>query len=190
MPPKKPSGGARGGSKATKARTQDQGGADEVEEGQQQDVPGDTEEVGQAAVPEVRTVKGDMPLMSRDRYEEAADFVESHPILWDTTNPDWKRQDLKLDAWNKGAKQFGLSMALFKVWYNTVRTELSRILKDMREAKSGSGATKLPKKKQWIYDRYAFMRGFIHGRDQGKEMVSVSSLFIFWGNKVGNWLVN
>ena len=159
---------------------------EEVQQQQQEEQPKDSdnterEKTAGAGAPIIRDTKGDGPLIGSDRLEEAADFIEQHTILWDTTDTNWKRQDLKADAWAEGALQFGLTVNLFKVWYNSLRTDLSRILKDRRNEKSGSAAVQLGKKKKWLYERFAFLRDFIKGRDQGKELMSVSSLFFFYG---------
>jgi hypothetical protein len=153
-------------------------------EGAEKGNEGDGQEEGQDEVVENPTPQPEEregPLIPSARLDEAADWIEAHTVIWDTGDANWKRQDTKADVWAAGAKEFGLSVVKFQRWYNTVRTDLSRILKANKKEKSGSGApVKLPPKKLWVWERFAFLKKHIKGRDQGQELVSVSSIFIVY----------
>ena len=95
-----------------------------------------------------------------DQQREIANFVQSHPELYDKRNEKWLNPTWKLTLWMELARNFpGCTHLQVKKLVDKKRTDFGKIEK--RESKSGSASRPRTQREQNVVEVWGFLAGHI-----------------------------
>ena len=74
----------------------------------------------------------------QDSNKQLMNTIRKYPAIYDKSCSDYKNQRVKSNAWLAVSKSLGMDVLLVQKQYNTIRSNFSRYLKDLK-GKSGCG---------------------------------------------------
>lgn len=92
-----------------------------------------------------------MPTLTNTEF---MDIVHGLPILYNKSSKLFRRQDLKINAWEEVAKASELSVSEAQTKYNTIRRSISEYLRGKKKSGSGQGDREVDKEieaYQWMF---------------------------------------
>ena len=74
----------------------------------------------------------------QDSNKQLMNTIRKYPAIYDKSCPEYKNQRVKSNAWLAVSKSLGMDVSLVQKRYNTIRSNFSKYLKDLK-GKSGCG---------------------------------------------------
>ena len=111
--------------------------------------------------------------LSNELQDNAIEFIEVNPLMWDTGDDEWKNEKKKKELWDKLAKMCSKTVEEMKRWWKNNRDEFNRM--HARYEQSGAGALKLRSAlARWRWQKVQFYtRSSYHRYKKTDPLVSI-----------------
>ncbi|KAM9322195.1 uncharacterized protein KZ484_020419 [Pholidichthys leucotaenia] len=82
------------------------------------------------------------------------EWLREHPEIYNKKLKDYKNMPKKVALWEEKAFEMGKTVDYLQLWYRSMRTRMSRLLR----TKSGQGSEELTERDTWVMDNFSFLR--------------------------------
>ncbi|XP_072171008.1 uncharacterized protein [Diadema setosum] len=118
-----------------------------IDIGDDVDVPDEDESVSR------RSRRSTTKINNEAVEDDLVEWLRENPILWDSTQRDFRQAKKKESMWTDKAKELNRSGNFLKGWYKNLRDQFVKLKKD----KLGDGARRFTYREQWVLERFEFL---------------------------------
>ena len=129
-----------------------------------------TQEYPSSQPPPAKRLKKQLRQLSHEEEDDVAEWLKSHPCLYNKKLEEYRKTDMKQRLWEEKAADFpNFDVEYLLGWYKSVRTRFGKLTK----LPSGAGAQDLTERDASILSKFAFLKTHIT-RQRGTQLGGVS----------------
>ena len=129
-----------------------------------------TQEYPSSQPPPAKRLKKHLRQLSHEEEDDVAEWLKSHPCLYNKKLEEYRKTDMKQRLWEEKAAEFSnVDVEYLLGWYKSVRTRFGKLTK----IPSGAGAQDLTDRDGNILNKFAFLKTHIT-RQRGTQLGGVS----------------
>ena len=111
--------------------------------------------------------------LTDDQETSMIEFLKEHEELWNKKKKLHRNKMHNDGLWNDQCEVLGETRDSLNIWYSSMRTQFKRA--KTKKSVSGSGASELTEREQFIFENFQFMGKHIGSRVDHRTVKSVST---------------